>query len=415
MLSEILSNIKLKYNSIIEWMFERLPMYQNSGNFKYKVDLDNIKNLSNHLGNPHHHFKTIHIAGTNGKGSTSHILSSILQESGYKVGLYTSPHLKDFRERVKINGSNIPEADIVEFVSSNKQYFEDNNLSFFEMTVGLAFDYFKNQKVDIAIIEVGMGGRLDSTNIISPELSIITNIGLDHTKFLGTTLKDIAFEKAGIIKKDTPVIIGETQLEISEVFKDKASEMGSKILYADQQKKIKFLSDLEGSYQDKNIQTVLCAIRELQKSNWNIAEDAIKLGLSKVQLNTGFIGRWSVLGQSPLTICDTAHNKEGLSIVLEDIKSLNIPIMHFVIGFVNDKDIDLLINLFPEKAHYYFCSPSILRGLDANELKNKFRRKNRHGTVFSSVKDAFDKCKSIAKKDDFIYIGGSTFVVAEII
>lgn len=415
MLSEILSNIKLKYNSIIEWMFERLPMYQNSGNFNYKVDLDNIKNLSNHLGNPHHHFKTIHIAGTNGKGSTSHILSSILQESGYKVGLYTSPHLKDFRERVKINGSNIPEADIVEFVSSNKQYFEDNNLSFFEMIVGLAFDYFKNQKVDIAIIEVGMGGRLDSTNIISPELSIITNIGLDHTKFLGTTLKDIAFEKAGIIKKDTPVIIGETQLEISEVFKDKASEMGSKILYADQQKKIKFLSDLEGSYQDKNIQTVLCAIRELQKSNWNIAEDAIKLGLSKVQLNTGFIGRWSVLGQSPLTICDTAHNKEGLSIVLEDIKSLNIPIMHFVIGFVNDKDIDLLINLFPEKAHYYFCSPSILRGLDANELKNKFRRKNRHGTVFSSVKDAFDQCKSIAKKDDFIYIGGSTFVVAEII
>ena len=396
-------------------MFERLPVYQNSGSFKYKVDLDNIKNLSNHLGNPHHHFKTIHIAGTNGKGSTSHILSSILQESGYKVGLYTSPHLKDFRERVKINGSNIPEADIVEFVSSNKQYFEDNNLSFFEMTVGLAFDYFKNQKVDIAIIEVGMGGRLDSTNIISPELSIITNIGLDHTKFLGTTLKDIAFEKAGIIKKDTPVIIGETQLEISEVFKDKASEMGSKILYADQQKKIKFLSDLEGSYQDKNIQTVLCAIRELQKSNWNIAEDAIKLGLSKVQLNTGFIGRWSVLGQSPLTICDTAHNKEGLSIVLEDIKSLNIPIMHFVIGFVNDKDIDLLINLFPEKAHYYFCSPSILRGLDANELKNKFRRKNRHGTVFSSVKDAFDQCKSIAKKDDFIYIGGSTFVVAEII
>ena len=415
MLSEILSNIKLKYNSIIEWMFERLPMYQNSGNFKYKVDLDNIKNLSNHLGNPHHHFKTIHIAGTNGKGSTSHILSSILQESGYKVGLYTSPHLKDFRERVKINGSNIPEADIVEFVSSNKQYFEDNNLSFFEMTVGLAFDYFKNQKVDIAIIEVGMGGRLDSTNIISPELSIITNIGLDHTKFLGTTLKDIAFEKAGIIKKDTPVIIGETQLEISEVFKDKASEMGSKILYADQQKKIKFLTDLKGSYQDKNIQTVLCAIQELQRSNWNISEDAIKLGLSKVQLNTGFTGRWSVLGQSPLTICDTAHNKEGLSIVLEDIKSLNIPIMHFVIGFVNDKDIDLLINLFPEKAHYYFCSPSILRGLDANELKNKFRRKNRHGTVFSSVKDAFDQCKSIAKKDDFIYIGGSTFVVAEII
>ena len=396
-------------------MFERLPVYQNSGSFKYKVDLDNIKNLSNHLGNPHHNFKTIHIAGTNGKGSTSHILSSILQESGYKVGLYTSPHLKDFRERVKINGGNIPEADVVEFVSSNKQYFEDNNLSFFEMTVGLAFDYFKNQKVDIAIIEVGMGGRLDSTNIIIPELSIITNIGLDHTKFLGTTLKDIAFEKAGIIKENIPVIIGETQLETSEVFNHKANEMGSEILYADQQKKIKYLTDLKGSYQDKNIQTVLCAIQELQRSNWKISKDSIAAGLLKVQLNTGFIGRWSVLGQSPLTICDTAHNKEGLSIVLEDVKSLNIPIMHFVIGFVNDKDIDLLIDLFPKKAHYYFCKPSIPRGLDANDLKNKFSRKNRYGTVFSSVKDAFDHCKSIAKKDEFIYIGGSTFVVAEVI
>ena len=396
-------------------MFERLPVYQNSGSFKYKVDLDNIKNLSNHLSNPHHYFKTIHIAGTNGKGSTSHILSSILQESGYKVGLYTSPHLKDFRERVKINGGNIPEADVVEFVSSNKQYFEENNLSFFEMTVGLAFDYFKNQKVDIAIIEVGMGGRLDSTNIIIPELSIITNIGLDHTKFLGTTLKDIAFEKAGIIKENIPVIIGETQLETSEVFNDKANEMGSEILYADQQKKIKYLTDLKGSYQDKNIQTVLCAIQELQRSNWKISKDSIAAGLLKVQLNTGFIGRWSVLGQSPLTICDTAHNKEGLSIVLEDIKSLNIPIMHFVIGFVNDKDIDLLIDLFPKNAHYYFCKPSIPRGLDANELKNQFSRKNRHGTVFSSVKDAFDHCKSIAKKDEFIYIGGSTFVVAEVI
>ena len=359
-------------------MFERLPVYQNSGSFKYKVDLDNIKNLSNHLGNPHHNFKTIHIAGTNGKGSTSHILSSILQESGYKTGLYTSPHLKDFRERVKINGGNIPEADVVEFVSSNKQYFEDNNLSFFEMTVGLAFDYFKNQKVDIAIIEVGMGGRLDSTNIIIPELSIITNIGLDHTKFLGTTLKDIAFEKAGIIKENIPVIIGETQLETSEVFNHKANEMGSEILYADQQKKIKYLTDLKGSYQDKNIQTVLCAIQELQRSNWKISKDSIAAGLLKVQLNTGFIGRWSVLGQSPLTICDTAHNKEGLSIVLEDVKSLNIPIMHFVIGFVNDKDIDLLIDLFPKKAHYYFCKPSIPRGLDANDLQNKFSRTTRY-------------------------------------
>ena len=396
-------------------MFERLPVYQNSGSFKYKVDLDNIKNLSNHLGNPHHHFKTIHIAGTNGKGSTSHILSSILQESGYKVGLYTSPHLKDFRERVKINGSNIPEADVVEFVSSNKQYFEDNNFSFFEMTVGMAFDYFNNQKVDIAIVEVGMGGRLDSTNIIDPEISVITNIGMDHTKFLGNTLREIATEKAGIIKKGKTVVIGETQSEIADIFIDKATSLKSAIIFADQKITNNYTTDLRGSYQQNNIQTALCVVYELQKSKWNIFQDSIIQGLSKVQINTGLSGRWTVLNQSPLTICDTAHNKDGLTIVLNDVQSLNYSKLHFVIGFVNDKDLSSVIGLFPENANYYFCKPNIPRGLDAADLKILFESKLRFGNSYSSVGEALNSAKSNSKGTDVIYIGGSTFVVAEVL
>ena len=396
-------------------MFERLPVYQNSGSFKYKVDLDNIKNLSNHLGNPHHHFKTIHIAGTNGKGSTSHILSSILQESDYKVGLYTSPHLKDFRERVKINGSNIPEADVVEFVSSNKQYFEDNNFSFFEMTVGMAFDYFNNQKVDIAIVEVGMGGRLDSTNIIDPEISVITNIGMDHTKFLGNTLREIATEKAGIIKKGKTVVIGETQSEIADIFIDKATSLKSAIIFADQKITNNYTTDLRGSYQQNNIQTALCVVYELQKSKWNIFQDSIIQGLSKVQINTGLSGRWTVLNQSPLTICDTAHNKEGLTIVLNDVQSLNYSKLHFVIGFVNDKDLSSVIGLFPENANYYFCKPNIPRGLDAADLKILFESKLRFGNSYSSVGEALNSAKSNSKGTDVIYIGGSTFVVAEVL
>ena len=396
-------------------MFERLPVYQNSGSFKYKVDLDNIKNLSNHLGNPHHHFKTIHIAGTNGKGSTSHILSSILQESGYKVGLYTSPHLKDFRERIKINGSNIPEADVVEFVSSNKQYFEDNNFSFFEMTVGMAFDYFNNQKVDIAIVEVGMGGRLDSTNIIDPEISVITNIGLDHTKFLGNTLREIATEKAGIIKKGKTVVIGETQSEIADIFIDKATSLKSAIIFADQKITNNYTTDLRGSYQKINIQTALCVVYELQKSKWNIFQDSIIQGLSKVQINTGLSGRWTVLNQSPLTICDTAHNKEGLTIVLNDVQSLNYSKLHFVIGFVNDKDLSSVIGLFPENANYYFCKPNIPRGLDAADLKILFESKLRFGNSYSSVAEALNSAKSNSSSSDIIYIGGSTFVVSEVL
>ena len=396
-------------------MFNKLPVYQNSGTFKYKIDLQNIYDLSDYLGNPHLKLKTIHVGGTNGKGSTSHILSSILQEAGYKVGLYTSPHLKDFRERIKINGDFIAKDNVVKFIETNKDYIDRNKLSFFEMTVGMAFDYFNNEEVDIAIIEVGMGGRLDSTNIINPEISVITNIGLDHTKFLGDSLQEIANEKAGIIKKGKTVIIGETQKELVDLFINKANQLNSKIIFADQQKKHNYSSDLKGSFQSKNIQTAISAIHELTMSNWNVDIDAIRLGILRVHTNTGFTGRWTVLNQSPLIICDTAHNKEGLSIVLKDISLIKYSKLHFVIGFVEDKELDSIIELFPKDAIYYFCKPDIKRGLSAIKLESIFKSNSRFGCSFNSVNDALVSAKQNSKESDLIYVGGSTFVVSEVI
>ena len=396
-------------------MFNKLPVYQNSGTFKYKIDLQNIYDLSTYLGNPHLKLKTIHVGGTNGKGSTSHILSSILQEAGYKVGLYTSPHLKDFRERIKINGDFIAKDNVVKFIETHKDYIDRNKLSFFEMTVGMAFDYFNNQEVDIAIIEVGMGGRLDSTNIINPEISVITNIGLDHTKFLGDSLQEIANEKAGIIKKGKTVIIGETQKELVDLFVKKANQLNSKIIFADQQKKHNYNSDLKGSFQSKNIQTAISAIHELTMSNWNVDIDAIRLGILRVHTNTGFTGRWTVLNQSPLIICDTAHNKEGLSIVLKDISLIKYSKLHFVIGFVEDKELDSIIELFPKDAIYYFCKPDIKRGLSAIKLESIFKSNSRFGCSFNSVNDALVSAKQNSKESDLIYVGGSTFVVSEVI
>jgi len=304
---------------------------------------------------------------------------------------------------------------VVDFISKHKDYFESNKLSFFEMTVGMAFDYFNSENVDIAIIEVGMGGRLDSTNIIDPEISIITNIGLDHTKFLGDNLKQIATEKAGIIKEGKTIIIGETQKDISDVFINKAKELNADIIFADQEKSKVYKSDLKGSYQNKNIQTALCAIKELQISNWKISEDSIIAGLSRVSLNTGFIGRWTVLSQSPLTICDTAHNNEGLSIVLKDLLSLNYSKLHFVIGFVEDKNMDSIIELFPENSNYYFCKPDIKRGFNEIDLKSNFESKLRFGNSYLSVQEALKSAKSKSSNNDIIFIGGSTFVVAEVI
>ena len=405
----------MNYNDTTNWMFSQLPMYQNKGKSAYKVDLSNTLKLASHLNNPEDKFKSIHVAGTNGKGSTSHMLASILQEAGYKVGLYTSPHLKDFRERIKINGKCISKQFVIGFVKRNKLFFEANSLSFFEMTVGMAFDYFAKQKIDIAVVEVGLGGRLDSTNIITPEVSVITNIGLDHTQFLGDTLELIAKEKGGIIKSRIPVIVGETQEETKEVFVSIAKENKSKLTFADSIEGIIYKSDLKGSYQKHNIKTVLATIEEIRLKGFKISKKNIEQGFLKVISNTELLGRWQILQNSPKVICDTAHNKEGLLYTMKQLEEENCNKLHIVLGFVNDKDLKSIIGLFPKKAHYYFCKPNILRGLNALVLQDFFKKNNIKGEAYSSVSDAFQNAKSKAKKEDLIYVGGSTFVVAEIL
>jgi len=405
----------MNYKETLEWMFSQLPMYQNVGKIAFKKDLTNSLLLSEHLGFPDHKFKSIHVAGTNGKGSTSHMLASILQEAGYEVGLYTSPHLKDFSERIKINGKPISEIEIVEFIHKNKLFFEKHQLSFFEMTVGLAFDSFAKHKVDIAIIEVGLGGRLDSTNIINPLVSVITNIGLDHTQMLGETLTEIAFEKAGIIKENVPVVVGEYQAEIHAVFYNKALEKNTSLFVAQKNISNSYLTDLKGVYQKKNVKTTVQTIRVIQDLNFDVSESDIEIGLKKSVKNTGLLGRWQILNKNPLTICDTAHNKEGLFYVLQQIKNLEYEKLHFVLGVVNDKDLEKFLPLFPKEAIYYFCKPNIPRGLDAEELKNKSKFFNLLGGAYSSVDDALVKAKNNASNSDLIFIGGSTFVVAEVL
>ncbi len=391
-------------------------MYQNQGAAAYKADLANAWKLSAHLGAPENNFKTIHVAGTNGKGSVSHMLASVLQESGYKVGLYTSPHLKDFRERIKINGEMIPQAVVVEFVETNKAFFEENELSFFEMTVGLAFQYFTDEKVDVAIIEVGMGGRLDSTNIITPLVSIITNIGLDHTQFLGETLEKIAFEKAGIIKPNVPVVIGQTLPETKPVFIAKAKEMDSEIVFASEIVAQNPDSDLKGDYQFHNKKTALAALQVLRdRKYFKITGSNISSGLLNVVKNTGLLGRWQKLGNNPTIIADTAHNKDGIEITMAQLKDINAGKIHIVVGFVNDKDIGSILKLLPKNAVYYFCRSTNPRSLDEKILKDKALGFGLTGNAFSSVSKAFEVAKQEADPTDVIYIGGSTFVVAELL
>lgn len=404
------------YQKTIDWLFAQLPMFQRVGGIAYKKDLSNTLMLANHLRNPQNNFKSIHVAGTNGKGSLSHMLASVLQEAGYKVGLYTSPHLKDFRERIKINGSMISEKYVVDFVAMHKHFFESHSLSFFEMTVGLAFDYFSQEKVDVAIIEVGMGGRLDSTNIITPQLSVITNIGLDHTAFLGETYSAIAKEKAGIIKTGVPVVIGEKHIETIPVFKEIAHDMHSEILFAEDFEFEIFETDLKGSYQSKNLQTALTVIKQLRNKNlYQITEENIQSGMLKVISNTGLMGRWQVLRENPKVICDTAHNKEGLSYVLNQLAGEKYIKLHLVIGFVADKDAESVLQMFPAEAVYYFCRPNIPRGLDADELQVKAAKIGLTGNVYDTVKQAYETALNTAEKDDLVFVGGSTFVVAEII
>ena len=428
----------MTYQETLEWMFNKLPMYQRIGGAAYKADLNNTIQLLNLLDNPQNDFKSVHVAGTNGKGSVSHMLASVFQEAGYKTGLYTSPHLRDFRERIRINGEMIPEENVVQFIETYKDKFESMELSFFEMTVGMAFDYFSKEKVDIAIVEVGMGGRLDSTNLITPELSVITNIDLDHTKFLGDTRAKIAYEKAGIIKPIIPVVIGETHPETQQVFIDKAQECGSPIFFADQIfgcDKIHIESDTEqqydvwknselymealeiplmGNYQQKNLATVMCAL-DVLRDRFNLTDVIIRDGIGKVIRNTHLMGRWQILCKDPLTIADTGHNVAGIKEVVQQLAEMQYGKLHFVLGMVNDKDIDSVLQLLPHNAEYYFCKADIPRGLDANILAEKAFELGLNGMAFESVSHAYRSAVNNAHFGDVVFIGGSNFTVAEVV
>jgi dihydrofolate synthase/folylpolyglutamate synthase len=405
----------MNYKETLNWMFLQLPMYQRQGKMAFKKDLTNSLALSKHLNYPEKQFKTIHVAGTNGKGSTSHMIASILQEAGFKVGLYTSPHLKDFRERIKINGEPIAKNEVVDFIGKNTLFLEEYKPSFFEMTVGLAFNCFANHIVDIAVIEVGLGGRLDSTNIITPVVSVITNIGLDHTQFLGETIPEIAFEKAGIIKKDIPVVIGEFQKEAFPVFEKAARNKDAPLFLASTLIKNIYQSDLKGAYQLNNIKTAVQTINILKGLNYKISEDIIKVGLNNVVKNTGLLGRWQVINTKPKTICDTGHNREGLNYIFKQLQEENFNKLHIVLGVVNDKDLDSILPMLPKKATYYFCKPNIPRGLNEIKLQSKCLNFELQGNAYSSVNDAYSKALKLANENDLIFIGGSTFVVAEVI
>ena len=427
----------MTYQEATEFLFEQLPMYQRQGKSAYKADLTTTLLLDKYFGHPHKHYKTIHIAGTNGKGSVSHMLASILQEAGYKTGLYTSPHLKDFRERIKINGQPIPEHDVIYFVTHNRKIINELHPSFFEMTASMAFELFKNEKVDVAVIEVGMGGRLDSTNIISPDLSIITNIGLDHTQFLGNTKALIAKEKAGIIKNDTPVVIGETQPETIEIFINAAKEKNAPLIQADKIYRIPystFSSDdkqimqvysddkiafknlkvsLSGWYQSKNVVTALAACKILEEKGYYITETGIFKGMESIQETTGIQGRWQVIGHNPRIICDTGHNEDGIKAVVDQIKNTPYEKLHIIFGTVNDKDITTILSLMPKNAEYYFTKAQIPRSMNEIKLWQTAKKYGLTGDHYPDVKTALAEAQKNVSPNDLIFIGGSTFIVAD--
>jgi len=434
----------MDYPQTLQYLYDQLPMFTRVGASAYKEDLDNTIELCKRLGNPQHQFKSVHIAGTNGKGSTSHMLAAVLQVAGYKTGLYTSPHLRDFRERVRINGQMISEEQVIGFVAAHQRDFEDIQPSFFEMTVGLAFDIFAKEQVDIAIIEVGLGGRLDSTNIISPLLSVISNIGWDHMNILGNTLQLIAAEKAGIIKPGIPAIIGEYQPEVADIFLRKAAKEETEISFASDEwesevrsleskvnvtqyldltihkkdsrlQTIDLQLDLPGTYQLKNVKTVLSAVEQLRLQGFVITTEHLQTALRQVKTLTGLHGRWEVLSTHPLTICDTGHNPDGIQEVLKNIAATPYEHLHFVMGMVNDKDISKVLAMLPKNATYYFCKPDIPRGLEAENLQQQAEALGLHGDTYPTVKQALQSAQKAAKKADLVFVGGSTFVVAEIV
>lgn len=415
----------MNYQETLDYMFSQLPMYHRIGAAAYKADIQPTIDMMEALGNPELKFKSIHVAGTNGKGSVSHFLASILQEAGYKVGLYTSPHLVDFRERIRINGEMIPQQEVVDFVERNRQLFADLKLSFFEMTVGMAFDYFAQEKVDIAVVEVGMGGRLDSTNVILPELSVITNIGLDHTQFLGDTLEKIAVEKAGIIKEGVPVVVGETQPETEPVFRRIAIEHFAPITFADQHYVVddisRYTEELTGEYQKKNIATVLEAVEVLNScSRFSISNSQLQRGLSRVVTNTHLHGRWQTIATEPLTICETAHNEPGIRAMMDKLKSMDFKQLHLVYGCVNDKDfrsiLQLLVAQFTSsnfQFSFYFTQPSVPRRLPVADLQAAAGEMGIEGPGYGNVKEAIAAARKVAGHDDLVLVTGSIFLVAD--
>lgn len=428
----------MNYPETLEYMFSQLPMFQRIGAAAYKADLNNTLALANLTGNPQRDFKAIHVAGTNGKGSVSHMLASIMQENNLKTGLFTSPHLSDFRERIKINGEMVEEDFVIDFIDKYKADFEQIKPSFFEMTFAMAMSWFSANKVDIAIVETGMGGRLDSTNIITPLLSIITNISPDHTQFLGKTMEAIAHEKAGIIKPGIPVVIGETNPLTAPIFKEKAAENKSPIVFADQLVKViaentpqneprmnvtalvhgftlKFSSPLAGHYQVKNIATVVAAMETLKSTYLEYENFALRDGINNTIKNTELKGRWQILNEQPLTICDIAHNPDGITQIVNQLARMNYNKLHFILGVVNDKDIHEILRLLPGDAIYYFCKADIPRGLDAYELKTLANEAALQGGTYDSVKGALEAANKNAIPNDLIFIGGSAFVVAEVV
>lgn len=424
----------MTYAETLDYMFNALPMFQRIGAAAFKKDLSNTLALCKHLGNPEQKIKTIHVAGTNGKGSTSHMLAAILMKAGYKVGLYTSPHLKSFTERIKVDGTCISEEAVVAFVAANRTYLDELKPSFFEMTVGMAFWYFAKEQVDLAVIEVGMGGRLDSTNVIVPEVSIITNIGYDHMQFLGDTLPLIAAEKAGIIKHNVPVVISHTQEEIISVFQQQADAQNSMIYFAQESYHVERLADrqglasyrvegdaklvlhvqLLGNYQAKNLPGVLKTLDVLQAKGWTIPIDALQQGLQSVIDLTGLKGRWQILAEKPLLICDTGHNEDGIRMILDQLEQYEYHQLWMVLGMVNDKDVSKILSLLPKAAQYIFCQASIPRAMPAEDLAKQAASVDLQGVVIPNVNEAIEFAKKKAAPEDLIFIGGSTFVVAEI-
>lgn len=430
----------MDYKETLDWLFSQLPMYQRIGKAAYKADLETTIQLLDRLGNPQEKFKAVHIAGTNGKGSVSHILASVLQEAGYKTGLYTSPHLKDFRERIKINGIMISEDQVVAFSDQHKKLFEEFQPSFFEMTVAMAFDYFASEKIDFAVLETGMGGRLDSTNVSKPVVSVITNIGHDHMQFLGDEVEKIATEKAGIFKEAIPVVIGERQSWVSEVFEKAAKDKNTSVVYADDHVELKpiqrrdktkqfydvwynneiyienLASPLLATYQIKNLKTVIQVLQLLIENNTvDIKRQTIAEGIENTMENTNLMGRWQIISTNPLTICDTGHNPEGLQAVLDQINQTNFNNLHFVFGMVNDKNPESMLYLLPKEATYYFCKPDIPRGMDAEELQQHGFKAGLRGEAYSSVREALNSAVNNSGGDDLVFVGGSTFVVSEVV